>query len=512
MTSTPRSASLLDALIPLIALVLMLAASVYLFSSDSSYGANQIALILAACIALAISYKNGHRWPALEQGITNSIASASGAFLILFAVGALIGTWLLSGTVPSMIYYGMKILSPQYFYAASCLLCAVVAISIGSSWTVAGTLGIALIGIAGALNLNIEITAGAIISGAYFGDKMSPLSDTTNLAPAVAGTDIFKHIRHMAWTTAPSILIALGIFLVIGLNETITQGDLGLKNTLTLLEDNYQIGWHLLFPLLVVFILAYMKVPAFPTIIMGTIAGAICALLFQFDNIVANINDNALLPAVAAIKGLWIAMFDGYKASTGDANLDSLLSRGGMSSILNTVWLIICAMAFGGIMEVSGMLKRLLNAILGLVSGSTSLIMTTLATCIGTNIITSDQYIAIVLPGRMLKLEYKKYNLDPVNLSRAIEDSATITSPLVPWNTCGAYMAGALGVATVAYLPYAFFNLICPVISALYAYTNFKITKLAPELSTDNQDEKPKVKISSNKDLETNNKSVLTSQ
>ncbi len=481
MHNTPKSASMLDALTPIVALVLMLSASVYLFSSDSSSGANQIALILAACIALAISFKNGHRWPALEQGITNSIASASGAFLILFAVGALIGTWLLSGTVPTMIYYGMKLLSPQYFYVASCLLCAVVALSIGSSWTVAGTLGIALIGIAGVLNLSLEITAGAIISGAYFGDKMSPLSDTTNLAPAVAGTDIFKHIKHMLWTTTPSILIALTIFLIIGLNQHISTTSLGIDDTLTRLESNYHVGLHLLFPLVVVLILAYCKVPAFPTIILGTIAGAICALIFQFDAIVKGVNDASLASSVAAIKGLWIAMFNGYVADTGNGNLDSLLSRGGMSSILNTIWLIMCAMAFGGIMEVSGMLKRLLTAILSLVNGATSLVLTTLATCIGTNIITSDQYIAIVLPGRMLKLEYEKYNLDTVNLSRAIEDSATITSPLIPWNTCGAYMAGALGVATFAYLPYAFFNLICPLVSAAYAIKQFKMMPLAPQ-------------------------------
>ncbi|MCG7532078.1 Na+/H+ antiporter NhaC [Psychrobium sp. MM17-31] len=480
-TAPAKDASLLDALIPVISLVLMLSASVYLFGSDSSSGANQIALILAACIALAISVKNGHQWQALEQGITQSIASASGAFLILFAVGALIGTWLLSGTVPSMIYYGMKLLSPQYFYVASCVLCAVVALSIGSSWTVAGTLGIALIGIAGVLNLSVEITAGAIISGAYFGDKMSPLSDTTNLAPAVAGTDIFKHIKHMLWTTTPSILIALVIFYVIGINAEISGGSLGVETTLQLLEQNYDVGVHLLFPLLVVLVLAYRKMPAFPTIILGTIAGAICALVFQYDAIIKGVSDTTLLPAVAAIKGLWIAMFDGYVANTGDKDLDALLSRGGMSSILTTIWLIMCAMAFGGIMEVGGMLKRLLQSILSLVNGTTSLVLTTLATCIGTNIITSDQYIAIVLPGRMLKLEYEKYQLDTVNLSRAIEDSATITSPLVPWNTCGAYMAGALGVATFAYLPYAFFNLICPIVSAIYAIKQFKMMPLAPQ-------------------------------
>ena len=475
---THKRPTLLDALIPIIALVAMLVAAVYLFSSDSSSGANQIALILAACIAIVIGYKNGYSWNEMEKGVVRSVGVATGALLILFSVGSLIGTWILSGTVPTMIFYGMKILNPDYFYAASCLLCAVVALSIGSSWTVAGTLGIALVGIASAMGLSVEMTAGAIISGAYFGDKMSPMSDTTNLAPAVAGTDIFSHIRHMTWTTVPSIIIALIGFLFLGLNAEATPIETSLAETLELIDRTYQPGVHLLFPLLVVLFLAYKKMPAFPTVILGTLAGAISAAIFQFDNVVSFVHDDSLPPMVALVKGIWIAMFDGYVANTGDAVLDSLLSRGGMSSMVTTVWLILCAMAFGGVMEVTGLLARILENILKLVTGTSSLIITTLACCIGANIITADQFIAIVLPGRMLKLEYTKRKLAPVNLSRALEDSATITSPLVPWNTCGAFMASTLGVATIAYLPYAFFNLVCPFISAGYAYFNFKIEPL----------------------------------
>ncbi|NMH65678.1 Na+/H+ antiporter NhaC [Shewanella salipaludis] len=476
--SQHKPATLLDALIPILALISMLIASVYLFSSDSSSGANQIALILAACIAIVIGVKNGYSWAEMEQGIVRSIGVATGALLILFSVGSLIGTWILAGTVPTMIYYGMQILNPDYFYAACCLLCAVVALSIGSSWTVAGTLGIALIGISQAMGLNIEMTAGAIISGAYFGDKMSPMSDTTNLAPAVAGTDIFSHIKHMTWTTIPSILLALLGFLFLGLRGSAREVQTDLDVTLSLLEQNYHPGPELLLPLLVVLFLAYKKMPAFPTVILGTLAGAVCAVLFQFDGILSFVNDDSLLPAVALIKGIWIAMFDGYTANTGDKVLDSLLSRGGMGSMVNTVWLILCAMAFGGVMEVTGLLGRILKSILKLVTGSGSLIITTLGCCIGANIITADQFIAIVLPGRMLKLEYTKRGLAPVNLSRALEDSATLTSPLVPWNTCGAYMSSTLGVATLAYLPFAFFNLICPLISAAYAYFNIKIKML----------------------------------
>ena len=482
--SQTKAPSLLDALTPIVALLIMLATSVYLFSSDSSSGANQIALIMAACIALLVAVKNGYKWQQLEAGIVKSVASVTGALLILFAVGALIGTWILAGTVPAMIYYGIQLLSPDYFYAASCLICAVIAISIGSSWTVAGTIGVALIGIAAALGLNIEITAGAIISGAYFGDKMSPLSDTTNLAPAVVGTDIFKHIKHMSWTTIPSILIALTGFLILGFNNNTTNSDTQLNDILIVLDNDFSIGLHLLLPLTVVLFLAYKKTPAFPTVILGSLAGAVCAIVFQFESIVKFAGDDNLLPIVAALKGIWITMFSGYEANTSNTVINQLLSRGGMSGMLNTIWLILCAMAFGGVMEVSGMLKRIVQSLLTLVKGSSSLIITTLATCIGANIITADQYIAIVLPGRMLKVEYAKHGLDPVNLSRSIEDSATITSPLVPWNTCGAYMAVTLGVATMAYLPYAFFNLICPIISGIYAYLNFKIEFIDEGLAT----------------------------
>ncbi|MEZ9234978.1 Na+/H+ antiporter NhaC [Shewanella sp. 10N.286.52.A9] len=473
-----KQPSLFDALAPVIALITMLGAAVNLFSSDSSSGANQIALILAACIAILIGYKNGYSWNQMERGIIKSIGVATGALLILFTVGSLIGTWILAGTVPTMIYYGMQILHPQYFYAASCILCAVVAISIGSSWTVAGTIGIALIGIASAMGLDINITAGAIISGAYFGDKMSPLSDTTNLAPAVAGSNIFSHIKHMTWTTVPSIIIALIVFTFLGLSADVSSFNSQLGDTLTLLENTYQPGLHLLLPLLVVLFLANKKMPAFPTVIIGTLAGAICAAIFQFDNVITYVNDPQLLPVIAIIKGIWIAMFDGYVANTGDAVLDNLLSRGGMSSMVTTVWLILCAMAFGGVMEVTGLLARLLESIMNLVTGTSSLIITTLGVCIGANVITADQYIAIVLPGRMLKMEYQKRKLAPVNLSRSLEDSATVTSPLIPWNTCGAFMASTLGVATIAYLPYAIFNLVCPFISASYAYFNIKIEPL----------------------------------
>ena len=483
--SQHKSASMLDALLPVVALITMLMTSVYLFSSDSSSGANQIALILAACVALVIGMKNGYSWKEMEKGIIDGIGVATPALLILFAVGSLIGTWILSGTVPTMIYYGMQVLNPEYFYAACCVLCALVALSVGSSWTVAGTLGIALIGIAGAIGLSIEITAGAIISGAYFGDKMSPLSDTTNLAPAVAGSDIFSHIRYMAWTTVPSIILALIIFFILGLNTDTSELNMNLGASLTLLDEQFSPTPVLLAPLAFVLWLAYKKVPAFPTVILGTLAGAVMAAIFQYETIIASINDTSLSPFIALVKGIWIAMFDGYTANTGDSVLDNLLSRGGMSSMVTTVWLILSAMAFGGVMEVTGLLAKLLEGVLKMVRSGSSLIIATLSCGIGANIVCGDQYIAILLPGRMLKLEYAKHNLASVNLSRSLEDSATITSPLVPWNTCGAFMASTLGVATIAYLPFAFFNLICPLISGSYAYFKFRLEPLesSPEMA-----------------------------
>ena len=374
-----------------------------------------------------------------------------------------------------MIYYSLLILDPSIFYVASALICSLIALSIGSSWTVAGTVGIALIGAAGGLGLSLEITAGAIISGSYFGDKMSPLSETTNLAPAVAGTDLFTHIGHMTWTTIPSILIALVIFSLIGLNIDSSANASDLEITMRLLKENFTIQPLMLLPVALLLYMAYKKLPPIPTIVTGALLGLIIAILFQRPIIVALAGDTPNV-FLGLFKGVWYTIFDGFILESGNATLDDLMTRGGMSSMLTTVWLVLCAMVFGGIMEHTGLLKSLVNYMLSFVHSTGSLIATTIATCIGANIITSDQYISLVLPGRMYKLEYENHNLDMKNLSRTLEDAGTITSPLVPWNTCGAYMAGTLGVATFAYLPYCFFNLINPVIALIYGFLNFKIS------------------------------------
>lgn len=475
-----REPSIVESLVPVGVLIVLLAGSVVLFGDGSSGGPNQIALIMAAAVGSVMGLRLGFTWQALETGIVHGISLAMGAILILLVVGALIGSWILAGIVPTMIYYGLELLTPSVFFPSACVLCCLVSIATGSSWTTAGTVGVALVGIATAQDLNTGLAAGAIISGAYFGDKLSPLSDTTNLAPAMAGTDLFTHIRHMLWTTTPSIVIALLLFTVIGLATAAPQDTAAVAEIRESLAGQFSLGLHLLLPVALVLWLVIRKTPALPALLIGALTGCVFAALFQ-QGAVLRFVDSPDLPAWAGlVKGTWQSLFSGFTLSSGNAALDDLLSRGGMGSMLSTVWLIISAMTFGAVMETTGMLERIARTILGAVKGTGSLIAATLATSIGMNIIASDQYMAIVLPGRMFRAEYKRRGLDPKNLSRTLEDAGTLTSPLVPWNTCGAFMAQTLGVATVAYLPYAFFNLINPVIAAIYGFTGFSIAKLEP--------------------------------
>jgi Na+:H+ antiporter, NhaC family len=358
-----------------------------------------------------------------------------------------------------------------------------VSLSIGSSWTTAGTVGLALIGIAQIMDLSTAATAGAVISGAYFGDKMSPLSDTTNLSPAMVGVDLFVHIRHMAWTTGPSVVIALALFAIMGLNAKAGQAPASEINAARdLLAQNFTIGIPTLLPLALLLTLAMRKVPALPSISIGALAGCVVALIWQPDLVRHFADpDGTMSSGAASAKGLLMALADGFRIETGDAALDELLSRGGMSSMLNTIWLIMSAMCFGGVMERTGLLQRIVDALMSGVRGTGSLIATTVFTCIGMNIIAADQYISIVLPGRMYRLEFERRGLAPQNLSRTLEDAGTMTSALVPWNTCGAFMAATLGVPTLSYLPYAFVNLLNPVTAIIYGMTNFTITPLDKE-------------------------------
>jgi len=467
------------ALAPVVFLVFALAASVYLFGADSSYGANQIALILASMVTGLVGLRLGHRWETVQQGIVGGIAVGLGPTLILLSVGMLIGTWILAGTVPALIYYGVQILEPSVFYAASAAVCAIVAVSIGSSWTVAGTLGIGLMGISASFDLSPAITAGAIVSGAYFGDKLSPMSDTTNLAAAATGTDLFAHIRHMLWTTVPGFTLALIAFTLLGSAGGRPPDEIALLQTQ--IGEQFNIGPHLLLPLLVMLFLAWRRFPAYPAIIISSLIGAVFAILFQPEAVQRLAGSDGELSRVAVLlKGVWMSLFDGYVSNSGNTDLDQLLSKGGMSSMLNTVWLIISALSFGGVMERLGLLRYLVGLILRGVHSTGSLIAATVATCIGANIIAADQFISVAIPGRMYRDEYERRGLSRLNLSRTLEDSATLTSALIPWNTCGAYMAGTLGIATLSYAPYAFFNLLCPILAIAYGYLHFAQKPLEP--------------------------------
>ncbi|TMP79077.1 Na+/H+ antiporter NhaC [Pseudoalteromonas phenolica] len=475
-----KPASFLDAFIPIIVLVCLLGSAVYLYGDNSSSGPNQIALLFATFTAALVGLKNGYTWRLLEEAMIKGITLSLGAILILLMVGALIGTWLLSGTVPTLIYYGLQIISPQWFYAASCLICGIVAMSIGSSWTTAATIGVALLGVATGLGLDQVVTAGAVISGAYFGDKLSPLSETTNLAPAVAGSDLFDHIQHMLWTTVPSFVIAMIIFIFMGFSADVSS-DIGrIDDIVSILNANFNINPMMLVPLIVLLVLAYKKMPAFPAISIGAVIGAVWALIFQSDLLATQV-DVSQGQLVGYFKLVWATFYDGFAIQTGDSTMDDLLSGGGMAGMLTTTWLVMTALMFGAIMEKTGLLEIFVRSILKIARSTGSLIASTIATCFGTNLIAADQYIAIVVPGRMFKEEYKKRGLKSVNLSRTLEDGGTITSPLIPWNTCGAYMQSVLMINPLEYAVYAFFNLINPFLAIIYAYVGIKILKIEPK-------------------------------
>lgn len=466
--------SFFDAMIPLLFLVLLLAASVALYGADSSYGPNQIVLLLATGVACLIGIKNGYKWQQLEEAMIHGISVSMGAIFILLAVGSLIGTWLLAGTVPTLIYYGLQILNPDWFYAAACLLSAIVAMSIGSSWTTAATVGVALMGIATGIGMSPAIAAGAVVSGAYFGDKVSPLSETTNLAPAVAGSDLFDHIRHMLWTTVPSFVIALILFTILGFTEEASAESVSIGNVQEIISNTYDVSLIHLLPLVVLVVMAIKKVPAFPAIFIGALIGAVWGYVFQPDLLAKVAGGDDFIQKIAVV---WKAMFDGFSIVTGDDNMDKLLSGGGMSSMLNTTWLIMTALMFGAVMEKLGLLAVFVRSILSAAKSSGSLITATIGTAFGINVVTADQYMSLVMTGRMYREEYERRGLANVNLSRALEDGGTITSPLIPWNTCGAYMAGVLLVSPLEYWQFAFFNLINPMLAILFAYLGIKVLK-----------------------------------
>ena len=482
---TIKPPSYLDAAAPILLLIVLVILAQVLFGGDSTQGPFQVALIVCALFAATIAYKNGHDLQDLGKHAVDGISSAMGAIFILLAVGALIGTWSMAGTTATLSYYGVKFLNPSWFYLACLIICALISISIGSSWTTAGTIGVALIAISEVLGLNPAITAGAIISGGYFGDKMSPLSDTTNLSPAIAGTDLYTHIRAMLPTTVPSILMAAALFLFIGLRGEVDASAYDPTPALLALEDAFNISLWTLIPLAVVLVMAVRRVPAFVAIMAGALAGGVIAVIFQPELVVAFANDPNLSTPLAMLKGVWSSLATGFTIVTGYPKIDELVSRGGMVSMLGTVWLVLSAMSFGAIMDYTGMLRKLLEPLVRLATTAGKLMVSAGLTAIFINIFAGDQYMAIVLPGTIFREEFKKQNIAPQMLSRQIEDTATITSPLVPWNTCGAYMAATLGVATIAYLPFCFFNLINPLLSFAFDLTGYQIQYLTPEKTAD---------------------------
>ena len=458
MTDKRKRIRLGIALIPVVFLIVVLALTIGVFKQPP-----HIPLISAAAVAACVAVILKHPWKEIQEGMVHGIMLAMGAILILMVVGTMIGTWIMGGIVPSMIYYGLKVLSPGIFLVATLIICSIVSLGTGSSWSTAGTVGVALVGVGQGLGVPVAMVAGAIISGAYFGDKMSPLSDTTNLAPAVAGTDLFSHIRHMVYTTGPGYIISIILFGLLG--TRFSGGGMKAENIeviLSTIKSNFFIHPILLLPPLLVIVMVVKKIPPLPALLGGTALGGIFAMIAQSK------------PLAEVIQ----AAQSGYVSQSGVRMVDDLLTRGGLESMMPTVALIICALSFGGIMEKTGMLEVLARALLKRVKRTGSLVATTIFSCIGLNAIASDQYIAIVIPGRMYKNAFDERGLHPKNLSRCLEDSGTLTSPLIPWNSCGAFMHATLGVNPLLYLPYAFLNLLNPLISLFYGYTGITMEKI----------------------------------
>lgn len=468
-----RPLSTFEAIIPVASLILLVALAYFLFGDAGALGPNQVALTVATLIAVWIGWQHGHSLESLGKAASESVATGIGAIFILFAVGALIGTWAMSGTLVAMVYYGLQLLSPNYFYVTACAITAVVAFSIGSSWTVVGTIGVGFMGIATSMGLNPAIAAGAIISGAYFGDKSSPLSDSANLSAAAAGVPLYTHIRETVITSFIALAISMVIFFLMG-----QPGDFDGTAKIDAIAAAFRVTPWLFIPLAVVIVMAFFKYPPFTTIFMGALAGGVMAVIIAPERVIAFAGGDLPVP-LALLKGVWRALASGYTSTSGFAPMDQLASRGGMESMLNTIWLIITALAFGGVVEKAGVLDKLITPVIARAKSDGALVASLVASIFATNVITADQYIAIVLPGRMFKRAFESRGLAPVTLSRAVGDTATPTSALIPWNSCGAYMAATLGVTTWAYAPFTFFAIASPIITVAFAYLGIRMPRLA---------------------------------
>ena len=460
-----------EALFPVVILMMMLAYNIF-FAGGELLGeySNQLILLMGGVVAAIVGFFNKVHIKTMVFEIWENIKSVFIPITILFLVGALAGTWLVSGIIPAMVYYGLQILNPTIFLPASVVIAALISIATGSSWTTSATVGIALVIIGTTLNIPAGMVAGAVISGAYFGDKMSPLSDTTNLAPAMAGTDLFTHIRYMALTTVPTILITLFVFSIISFNlETTGQADIsGFLNSIT---KTFNITPYLFIVPLIVIALIVTKTKPLIALGTGVIIASIFALIFQSE-ILSNLTDSNIRSIINAI-------FIDTEITTDNEKLNELFSSGGMKGMLWTIFLIVCAMVFGGIMDAIGALAKVTSALLKVASTIFGLFASTVISCLGLNVIASDQYLAIVIPGKMFKNAFEDKELAPENLSRTLEDSGTVTSVLVPWNTCGAYQSSVLGVSVEEYFMFAIFNWMSPMMTLFFAAFKIKIKQLS---------------------------------
>ncbi len=468
--------SITEALIPVIALIGMLAYNVYVFGDDALSGSNQFILLIGGVVAAIVGFKNKVSFQLMMDEVAENIKSTASAILILLMVGALAGTWLISGIIPSMIYYGLQVLNPTIFLVACLIICAVISVATGSSWTTAATVGIALIGIGGALDISLGMTAGAVLSGAYFGDKMSPMSDTTNLAPAMAGTDLFTHIRYMTYTTVPTFIVTFVFFLILGFTQS-ASGEANTGQMIADIDKAFNITPLLFLVPVVVVVLIIKKTPPLIALLAGTILGGVFALIFQ-PQVVAQVAGVEKLDFNSAYKGVMKAITVDTSVATDNEVLKDLFTAGGMKKMLGTIWLILCAMVFGGIMDAIGALAKISSFMLNLFDSVFGLFASTVCTCIGLNVTASDQYLALVVPGKMYAKAFKDKGLAPENLSRTLEDSGTVTSVLIPWNTCGAYHSGVLGVPVVDYAFYAMFNWLSPFMTLIFAAFRIKIRQI----------------------------------
>tara|TARA_A200000113_G_scaffold225710_1_gene247592 strand:+ start:892 stop:2331 length:1440 start_codon:yes stop_codon:yes gene_type:complete len=476
MSENSPTLTLGTALFPVVVLITLLGFNVSVFGDDALGGSNQFILLIGAAVAAVIGFRKKVSYKAMMEAIGTNLKATTGAILILLFVGALAGTWLVSGIIPAMIYYGLQLIHPSIFLPACVIICAIISIATGSSWTTSATVGIALIGIGKALELPVGMVAGAVISGAYFGDKLSPLSDTTNLAPAMAGGDLFTHIRYMTYTTIPSISITLVIFIFLSFFQT-PSGQADIEQMLGAIENKFTINlWLFLVPLTVIFLII-KKSPPLIALLLGTLLGGLFTILFQ-SQLLLELSNTSILNSTTTYKTLLNTITTETIIETENELLNDLFTSGGMGGMLGTIWLIICAMVFGGVMDAIGALERISHALLQWAKSTLQLFASTVISCITINISASDQYLSLVIPGKMFAKAYRDRNLAPENLSRTLEDSGTVTSVLIPWNTCGAYQSGVLGVSVSSYFFYAFFNWISPFMTLLFAALHLKIKSL----------------------------------